>query len=86
MREERIAGTLTYTGTAEEIVALLRGHADLRDGSADFFSAADMRRGADEIEKSLCLEYKLSAVYRVEDADSAQAEGDGELVDTRGNP
>lgn len=86
MKEERIDGDLTYTGTAEEIVALLREHADLRDGSADFFGSAAMRRGADEIERGLTSVFKHSAVYRVDSVDSGQDEDLAELVDATDTP
>jgi hypothetical protein len=81
VNEERIAGTYTYTGTREEIVALLREHAEQRDASADYFSAADMRRAADEIGRVLRAEFNSVAAYRVEAAASDQEQVSGELLE-----
>jgi hypothetical protein len=81
VNEERVAGTYTYTGTREEIVALLREHAAQRDASADYFSAADMGRAADEIERGLRTEFKSFAVYRVEAAESDEEQVSGELLE-----
>lgn len=68
MQEERIEGTLTYTGTAAEIGECLRKHADGRDASMDPRGASAMRAAAEEIEGGRLAEFrsKTGAHYRVE--------------------
>jgi len=72
MREERVDGILTYTGTREEIAKLLRKHADDRDASADYFAAAEMRQAAGDIERGLRNDYVKAAAYRLDDQDNSQ--------------
>lgn len=75
MQEERVEGTLTYTGTGEEITACLREHADRREASMDAPGAYAMRTAAVEIERGERGEFRSKAqVYRVDAAaDSAEA-------------
>jgi hypothetical protein len=67
MQEERIKGTLTYTGTGEEISACLREHADRRQASMDAPGAYAMRTAAEEIARGVRIEFrsKTQALYRV---------------------
>jgi hypothetical protein len=51
MQEQRIEGTLTYTGTSAEISTCLKAHADSREVSMDAPSAFELRKAADEVEK-----------------------------------
>lgn len=85
MKEERRNRTLVHTGTVEEIVSLLREHAERADDNADYFGAADMRRGADELEAGLRMAYKYRAAYVIADERDAEASA-AELVDAGGTP
>ena len=66
MQAERVDGTLTYTGTGEEISARLREHADHREASMDAPGAYAMRTAAEEVERGERIEFRSKAqVYRV---------------------
>lgn len=72
VKESRINGTVTYTGTRNEITGLLREHADARNASADYFTAAALTQAADEIDSGMCRCYRAMAVYVVSDIETEQ--------------
>lgn len=75
MREERVSGTLTYTGTSVEIAECLMEHADSGAASPDAAAALEMRRAAMEVKNGERTEFRDMAHFRVAHAtDSAKAE------------
>jgi hypothetical protein len=73
VREERIEGWATYLGPREEIADLLEEHARKRSESLDYFTAAAMQRGAEEIRHKLASVFSMTARYRVEEEGDEQA-------------
>lgn len=72
MREERIDGVLTYTGTSTEIAECLTTHAASREASMDVSAAFNMRKAAEEIENGSRTEFQNTARYRVADAPDSE--------------
>lgn len=77
MREERINGMLTWTGDRSEITTLLREHAEARNASADYFTAAALNQAANEIESCTRSEFTTMAAYVVNDLAAGAGEPAG---------
>ncbi|OLE22066.1 MAG: hypothetical protein AUG49_20330 [Catenulispora sp. 13_1_20CM_3_70_7] len=65
VRQERIDGTLTYTGSASEITEVMREHADARESSFDPIQARALRLAADEFEGGIRQVYQGTSHYRL---------------------